>query len=74
MFIKACNPKGSYDSNHPLTVNIAMSTPLLSRFDVILLMLDTPNKEWDSLASRFLLQGKDPSSKILNFFELIWSL
>jgi DNA helicase MCM9 len=63
LFYKACNPKGFYDSNQPLTVNIAMSTPLLSRFDVILLLLDTPNKDWDKLASRFLLQGEDLSSK-----------
>jgi DNA helicase MCM9 len=57
--LAACNPKGFYDSNQPVTVNINMSTPLLSRFDVILLLLDTPNEEWDQKASTFLLQGKD---------------
>jgi DNA helicase MCM9 len=64
--LAACNPKGFYDSNQPVTVNINMSTPLLSRFDVILLLLDTPNEEWDQKASTFLLQGKDILKKVIN--------
>ena len=69
MAIKACNPKGSYDSNNPLTVNLGMSTPLLSRFDVILLLLDKPNKEWNMQAAMFLLKGNiDSNIKIYYAF------
>ena len=69
MAIKACNPKGSYDSNNPLTVNLGMATPLLSRFDVILLLLDKPNKEWDMQAAMFLLKGNiDSNIKIYYVF------
>ncbi len=41
------------------TVNIGVPTPLLSGFDLILLIMDKPDKDWDLLAAKFLLQGKN---------------
>jgi hypothetical protein len=38
------NIQGHYDSDQPLTVNVALPTPLLSRFDIVLLLLDSPNQ------------------------------
>ena len=42
-----------------MTVNLGIPSPLLSRFDVVLLLLDTPNETWDNAASKFLLEGVD---------------
>jgi DNA helicase MCM9 len=57
--IASANPKGVYDNEDPLTINTALSSPLLSRFDLILLTLDTPNPEWDNIAATFIIEGID---------------
>ncbi len=49
------NPKGIYDHDSDLSVNISMASPLLSRFDLILLMLDTRNGAWDKLVTDHIL-------------------
>jgi DNA helicase MCM9 len=54
--IAVSNPKGSYDVNADLTTNTAIASPLLSRFDIILVLLDIPRKEHDKRISTFLLK------------------
>jgi DNA helicase MCM9 len=53
--IACCNPKGNYDTFADITTNTAISASLLSRFDLVVVLLDNPNKDWDKRVSTYLL-------------------
>ncbi|KAJ1812006.1 DNA helicase mcm9, partial [Coemansia sp. RSA 2598] len=66
--LAAMNPKGRYDTSAPLTVNTALSSPLLSRFDLIMVLLDTRNDAWDEQVADFLLLGTDFAAETRDCF------
>ncbi|KAL1770179.1 DNA helicase MCM9 isoform X1 [Sigmodon hispidus] len=68
--LAATNPKGQYDPQESVSVNIALGSPLLSRFDLILVLLDTRNEDWDRIISSFILENKGYPSTSGN----LWSM
>ncbi|XP_048544498.1 probable DNA helicase MCM9 isoform X3 [Triticum urartu] len=59
----ATNPKGQYDSNESLSVNTTLSGPLLSRFDIVLVLLDKKNPKLDGIISSHILAQVYPLCK-----------
>ena len=53
-----CFLLGTYDINQDISTNTAIATPLLSRFDLVLILLDHCGREWDQKISTYLLASK----------------
>ena len=63
--IAATNPKrGTFDDRESLAVNTGLAPPLLSRFDVVLVLRDARDPEWDERASHILGETSENSGNI----------
>ncbi|MEN2499652.1 MAG: DNA helicase mcm9, partial [Marteilia pararefringens] len=70
--LAATNPKGRYDPLSPLNINIALESPLISRFDVIMILLDNSNDKCDSgIADHIIGYHKQDLNKNNNFSTII---
>lgn len=71
----ATNPKGQYDPEQSLSVNTTLSGPLLSRFDIVLVLLDTRNPDWDAVVSSHILaEGEKEKGNHHEDLSSIWPL
>ncbi|CAM6089884.1 unnamed protein product [Calypogeia fissa] len=70
------NPKGQYDPYQSLTVNTSLSGPLLSRFDIVLVLMDTKNPQWDEIVSTHILKehSKPTQSSDKSNLSCFWTL
>lgn len=72
--IASTNPKGKYDPYKEAEINIGISSPLLSRFDLIFILMDTQNLERDESVSSFLLNAELQEPEKRDNGTLKWDL
>ena len=68
--LAATNPKGNYNVSAPMNINIALGSPLLSRFDLVMLLLDKENEKWTESIADHLLNAEIPSSSSTSSYIL----
>jgi DNA replicative helicase MCM subunit Mcm2 (Cdc46/Mcm family) len=65
--IAACNAKGTFEEGRSITANVALASPLLSRFDLILILLDHQKRSQEPLVPSIL-----PEPEPLVDSRLVW--
>ncbi|CAJ0963326.1 unnamed protein product [Ranitomeya imitator] len=64
--IAAANPVGGhYNKGKTVSENLKMGSALLSRFDLVFILLDTPNEDHDHLLSEHVMAMRSGSKNIL---------
>ena len=55
--LAATNPKRGWTPSKPLSEATSLSGPLISRFDIVLVLADARNPEWDQAVSQHVLMA-----------------
>lgn len=71
--LAACNPKTQSSSSANIGLSSGLSGPLLSRFDVVLVLCDTRDAERDATIADFVLDGFD-MKEAHGRADLLWDL
>lgn len=61
----ATNTKGRYDPNETLSANVSVAGPLLSRFDLVIVMVDGQDRAWDSRLADFILENRQKTAILI---------
>lgn len=80
--LAAANPRNLYSMSEPegtSSLNIGIASPLLSRFDLVYILRDERNENWDSLVCDHLLNACMTNPRIVlrnngNLEEPLWSV
>ncbi len=73
--IAACNSKGKFEEGESISSNTALASPLLSRFDLILVLLDRRSPEWDMRLSKSILDAVTiNSNRCKNQEDGLWDI
>lgn len=75
--LAAANPKNLYTMNEPggtSTLNIGIDSPLLSRFDLVYILRDERNPQWDSRIADHLLDLSSHRPRPKQRDEQLWSI
>lgn len=69
--VASCRPrKVRFDFGADVEANSGLPAPLLSRFDLIFLMLDYPDEAADEIKAKFILGGASRNSQQLSYREI----
>lgn len=66
--------RSNRESNEPNNVNIGIASPLLSRFDLVLILRDEHNIDWDNLVAEHLLYQETNQPVVHARNDNIWSI
>lgn len=72
VILAATNPKRPHRNDEVTTINIGIAAPLLSRFDIVLILRDEHNEEWDARVADHLLS--DVLLTTSQTSSLLWSI
>ena len=71
--INAKNLRGAFNRHESVSENVALSGPLLSRFDVVLVLLDDKDPGWDDAISSHIIRSHQAAGAGTRAHQVRWS-